>query len=96
MAKALEFTDVSNPESRTHIWKRGGLMLVFAFFIGLAQTVLFTASFAQFMWLAITMHHNELLASFGNSLSQWIAAAGRYMTCQTEEKPFPWASWPSA
>jgi hypothetical protein len=71
-------------------------MLAFAFFFGLAQTILFTVAFAQFLWLAITLHHNELLASFGSSLAQWIAAAGRYMTCQTEEKPFPWAPWPSA
>ena len=96
MAEALQSTNVSSPESRSHIWKRGGLMLAFAFFFGLAQTIVFTIAFAQFLWLAITLHHNELLAGFGSSLSQWIASAGRYMTCQSEEKPFPWAPWPSA
>jgi hypothetical protein len=96
MAEALQSTNVSSPERRTYIWKRGGLMLVFAFFLGLAQTILCTVAVAQFLWLAITSQHNELLANFGSSLSNWMASAGRYITCQSEEKPFPWSSWPSA
>jgi hypothetical protein len=96
MTNAVQSHGASGSESRGHVWKRGGFMLVFIICFGLGQAALYIVAIGQFLWLAITQRHNELLASFGGSLSQWLAAAGRYLSCQSDEKPFPWSPWPSA
>lgn len=80
--------------SRSHIWKRGALMLLFAILFTFATTALFLIALGQFLWLAITLRNNEYLAGFGGSLAQWLAAAGRYLSCQSDDRPFPWTAWP--
>ena len=36
-----------------------------------------------------------LAARFGNSLSAWLGEVGRFLTCATDDKPFPWRLWPT-
>ena len=50
----------------------------------------------QFGWLLITRERNANLAAFGGSLSTWAASVVRFVSCTSEEKPFPWAPWPKA
>jgi hypothetical protein len=50
----------------------------------------------QFLWLLFSHEPNRLLARFGKSLSLWMAQTARFLTCASEEKPFPWSDWPQA
>jgi hypothetical protein len=37
-----------------------------------------------------------VLRNFGMSFAHWFEAAVRYLTCASDEKPFPWKEWPAA
>lgn len=73
---------------------RGLFMLLFVFFFGVAETLLALLAVLQFLWLIVTGRPNEMLRRFGASLALWMAEAGRFQACASEEKPFPWKPWP--
>jgi Domain of unknown function (DUF4389) len=50
----------------------------------------------QFIWLLVARQPNHFIARFGNSLSIWLAEIGRFLTCTTDNKPFPWQPWPDS
>lgn len=77
-------------------WMRGLFMLLLLLAFAVAQTLLWVTAIAQFLWLLFAGEQNALLSRFGRSLALWLAEAARYITCASEAKPFPWASWPSA
>jgi hypothetical protein len=81
---------------KSAVWKRGGLMFLLYIAFGFGQGLLFLAAAGQFFWLLFKGEPNSFLISFGKSHSLWLAANARYLTCATEEKPFPWAEWPKA
>ncbi len=77
------------------IWMRGLFMLLFLFAFGIAQSLLFLLALAQFVWLLITKQQNHHLSRFGASLSIWFSDTVRFLSCETDQKPFPWTSWPN-
>ena len=83
------YGETSNP-----LWKRGGVLLLFMIGFGLAQSVLFFIAIAQFFWTAAKGGRNAFLAQFGYALSLWMADAARFLSGDSEEKPFPWKPWP--
>jgi hypothetical protein len=82
-----------NPDKRG-VWKRGLFMLLFAVAFGVAQTLLNLLAVVQFFWLLFAAEPNRFLLRFGRSLSVWFADAALFLSCATEEMPFPWKSWP--
>lgn len=81
------------PTSRD-VWLRGLLMLVFIVGFAIGQWLLNVLAVVQFVWLLIARERNGLIASFGNSLSIWLAEIGRFLTAATDDKPFPFRQWP--
>jgi hypothetical protein len=82
--------------ARRTIWMRGLFMLLLMLAFGVGQGLLWLIGVVQFLWLVFTETPNTFLARFGRSLSLWLAETARFVTCASEEKPFPWAAWPSA
>jgi hypothetical protein len=78
------------------VWKRGLFMLLFAAAFAIAQTLLNLLAIVQFLWLLFANEPNQFLLRFGRSLSVWFADAARFLSCATDEMPFPWKSWPDA
>ena len=78
------------------VWKRGLLMLLFVIAFGLAQMLLNALAIVQFVWLLVKREPNQPVAGFGMSLSKWLADVAQFLTCATDEKPFPWRPWPKA
>jgi hypothetical protein len=76
------------------IWKRGLLMLLLAIAFAVAQTVLNALAVLQFFWLLLKHEPNQHVARFGGSLSKWLGETALFLTCTTEDKPFPWRAWP--
>jgi hypothetical protein len=95
---AMQRNDERNDDTarRQEVWKRGLFMLLFAIAIGIAHVVLNALAVVQFLWLLIAGEPNHLLATFDRSLSTWLADTVRFMTCASEDKPFPWQQWPDA
>ena len=79
-----------------NIWKRGLFMLMLGIAFGVGQLVLNAVAVVQFLWLLFAGAPNQLLVGFGRSLSTWLADVARFMTCASDEKPFPWQPWPAA
>ena len=85
----------TKPASNT-IWGRGVIMLLFIFCFGLGQSVLYALAVIQFIWMLIKGGRNEFIAEFGRSLAIWLGDVACFLTADSEEKPFPWRSWPTA
>ena len=80
--------------SRSAVWMRGLFMLLFMIAFGLGQTLLWLTGLVQFIWLLFAGESNGALAKFGISLSLWLAETARFVSCASDDKPFPWAPWP--
>ena len=91
--------EIKAPEDRptaSDVWMRGLFMLLFVIGFAIGQWLLNLLAIVQFLWLLFAREPNLALASFGNSLSIWLAEVGRFQTCASDEKPFPWRLWPDA
>jgi Domain of unknown function (DUF4389) len=77
-------------------WLTALYMIFFLFAFGIGQSVLGFVAVVQFVWLLASGGPNRTLGRFGVSLSRWFADAVRFLTCASDDKPFPWKEWPSA
>lgn len=78
------------------VWLRGLFMVLFMIFFEIGEWLLGIVAVLQFLWLLFDKAPNENIKRFGQSLSAWLQQVGRYQSCDTDEKPFPWAQWPKA
>jgi hypothetical protein len=78
------------------VWMRGLYMLILIIGFTAGQWLLNLLAIVQFLWLLFAREPNQFIASFGGSLSAWLAEVGRFLTCASEDKPFPWKRWPDA
>ena len=66
-------------------------MLIIAFMISVAQTILGVATIIQFVIMLVNQgERNARLAEFGTDLGIWVAKAARYQTAASNVKPWPW------
>lgn len=85
----------SNLTSSKH-WLRLVFMLLFAAVLQLASIVMWVLVAAQFLFSLITGEDNQHLRRFGNSLSTFIYDVLKFLCYSSEEKPFPFADWPTS
>ncbi|MDM8546034.1 DUF4389 domain-containing protein [Candidatus Venteria ishoeyi] len=77
-------------------WVRGFFLLLFLVIYSVARIVILTIIIFQFGSLLFTGKVNERLLEFGEHLSIYSYQIIRYLTFNTEEKPFPFRSWPKS
>lgn len=76
-------------------WVRLLYMTLFLIIACLVKfTVLFITAF-QFIAVLFTDHPNNLLLEFGEPLSIYIGQIFRFLSYNTEVKPYPFSSWPA-
>ncbi len=75
---------------------RAVYLIFFLFAFGVGETVLGLLAVVQFVWLLATGEPNRNLSRLGASLARWFADVVRFLTCASDEKPFPWKDWPTA
>jgi len=78
------------------VWMRGLFMLLFMIGFTVGVWLLNLLAIVQFVWLLAAREPNHFIARFGSSLSIWLAEIGRFLTCATDDKPFPWRAWPDS
>ena len=78
------------------VWMRGLFMLLFMIGFAIGVWLLNLLAIVQFVWLLIAREPNQFIVRFGNSLSIWLAEISRFLTCVTDDKPFPWQPWPNS
>lgn len=77
------------------VWKRLLFMLVFAVIYSVAEVVLTAVVVLQFLFVLFTGEKNDRLLSLGASLSTYAYQVFRYLTYNSEQRPFPFADWPT-
>ncbi len=78
------------------VWRRGGVALLLLIAVEIGQFLMNVTAIVQFGWMLVTGRSNEFLRDFGRSLSAWLGQASAFVTCASEDRPFPWAPWPGA
>ena len=83
-------------KSRT-TWLRLVFMVVFVFLYGISRFVVGAVVLLQFLWVLFTGETNERLRTLGQSLATYTYQIVRYLTYNTDSRPFPFDDdWPSA
>ncbi|MFW2403946.1 MAG: DUF4389 domain-containing protein [Gammaproteobacteria bacterium] len=83
-----------NVQSRS-TWLRLFFMVVCVFLGGVARIVTGAVVVVQFFWVLFTGSPNENLLAFGQSLASYVYQIVRYLTFNTEQRPFPFdLDWP--
>ncbi|MFQ5518361.1 MAG: DUF4389 domain-containing protein [Mariprofundus sp.] len=80
----------------TSIWLRLVFMLVFAVVFMATRVVLVVVIAVQFLWVLFTREKNDKLLDFGSRLATFIYQIYRYLTFNSEKRPFPFDDFPSA
>ena len=88
-------------ELREHLttratWMRGLYILLFAVIYSLAELVLIAVVVFQFLARLITGEVNARLLEFGQQLSRYLYDMLRFFTFNSDDKPYPFASWNKA
>ncbi len=89
-----QFTRMPDPENEAYpsgIWMRALHMIIFIALFGVAEALLFFMAVFQFLWILFTKKRNLSIAEFGDQVSEWLAAVGRFQSGATDNKPFPWS-----
>ena len=76
-------------------WVRGLFMLLFVAIYNVAGVLVGAVAVLQFAWKLVTGESNPRLSSFGEGLSRYFYQIVRFLTFNTEIKPFPFEDWPS-
>ena len=85
-----------NLKSRS-TWLRLIFMLVFYVLISLASLIGTVVVVLGFLWVLFTGEVNKQLQQTGQSLAGYLFEIVRYLTFNSDEKPFPFGrEWPSA
>ncbi|MFL0798343.1 MAG: DUF4389 domain-containing protein [Cellvibrionaceae bacterium] len=78
----------------SHHWLRLAFMVLFAILLQVAGVVMWVVVCLQFIFSLLTGRDNIQLRSFGGALTQYVYQSLRFLTYNTEEKPFPFSDWP--
>jgi len=76
-----------------NLWLHGLIMLILVLLVNLAQTVLGISAILQFLWMLFAKERNAGIARFGRGIAHWLAVTARFLTGESDERPFPWTSW---
>lgn len=75
---------------RKAVWLRGLYMIITAFLIGAAQSVLVLLALIQFVLMLVSRGTpNAQIADFGDTISKWLVVAAKFQTARSEDKPWP-------
>ncbi len=80
----------------SNIWLRLLFMLLFAVVFAATRVVLVVVIAVQFLWVLFTGKRNDQLLSFGSQLATFIYQIYRYLSFNTEKRPFPFDDFPSS
>lgn len=79
-----------NDSPRKSVWMRGLYMIITAFLIGAAQSVLFLLALVQFILMLVSRgEKNAQIAEFGDVIGKWLVQAAKFQTAKSDDKPWP-------
>lgn len=79
----------------TETWKRGFFMMIFVIIYTAAEVLIFGIVVFQFFSRLFTGELNLRLVEFAPGLSRYIYEILKYVTYESDERPFPFSDWPA-
>lgn len=89
----MEVTGTVDSDRRS-LWLRALYMVLCVIFYGLAEAVLTVVVIVQFFILLFTGSAQPGLLQLGSQLSLYNYQIVRYLTFNSDDRPFPWGPWP--
>jgi len=80
----------------SNVWIRLLYMLLFWIIYCVAEVVLGAIVVFQFLFVLFTGNRNDKLLTFGGQLSTFIYQLLRFLTFNSETRPYPFDEWPAA
>lgn len=77
-------------------WLRLVFMLLSLVLVEVAASVLVLLVFLQFLYRLFSQSSHQTILQFSNSLGRFVLHSYRFLSYQTEDKPFPFSDWPEA
>ena len=77
-------------------WLRLVFMLLSLLLVEVAASILVLLVIAQFLYRLFNESSHHTILEFSNSLGRFILHSYRFLSYQTESKPFPFNDWPEA
>lgn len=77
-------------------WLRFAFMVLFLLILGVVSYLIVALVILQFFWALIAGEGNDKLRDFGSSVARFIHHVLRFLTYNTDDKPFPFADWPES
>ena len=77
-----------------HKWLRGLFMLIFAAILWLVGILVLAVTILQFINVLFTGSVNSHLLPFSKQLAVYLVQVCRFLTYETEDKPFPFGAIP--
>jgi len=77
-------------------WLRLVFMLLSLLLVELAASVLVLLVVGQFLYRLFNEASHSKILQFSNSLGRFILHSYRFLSYQTDTKPFPFSDWPEA
>jgi Domain of unknown function (DUF4389) len=78
----------------TATWSRALVMLLFVFIFYVAEIVLVAVALVQLLVVIFSGEPNVRLLRFGQDLGTFIYQTVRFLTYNSEDRPFPFGDWP--
>ena len=77
-------------------WLRLAFMLLSLLLVEIAASILVLLVIGQFLYRLFNEYSHDAILKFSNSLGRFILHSYRFLSYQTESKPFPFSDWPEA
>ncbi len=87
--------DIRKNVVRGNIWVRLIYMIVLGVAFNVAEFVILVTAVFQFLASLITGEPNQRLISFGRNTARYAQQIIAFVTFASEDRPFPFSSWPS-
>ncbi len=95
MSAESEQNPVRENLRRRESWLRALYVLLFAAIYSVAEIVIVIVVVVQFGFVLLTGKCNEQLLGFGAGLSRYVYDLLRFVTFNSDTKPFPFSPWPA-
>ena len=76
-------------------WTRALYIILFVVIYNIAEIVVYAVVILQFLFTLFGGNRNAQLLALGNNLSKFIYQVFMYITYNSDERPYPFAPWPS-
>ncbi len=95
MSAESEQSPIRENLRRRESWLRALYVVLFAVIYSVTEIVIVIVVVVQFGFVLLTGKCNEPLLSFGAGLSRFVYDLLRFVTFNSDTKPFPFSPWPA-